>query len=253
MAVGGVDLAARGDEAQRGGVELDADFDAVGLANGIDPCGFADLTADAVGERAIQQAEEGALFLGRQITRREDLQRRQCEIVLREIDEAAGSAANSLVFVKFDDGCDVARGGFGEMAGDLIPMAFKEDESEYAFQQYNGHENDEQCAGIQAFRQQIIGEMCLGAIMLTAIRAQAPANRRCGANIRSLLLEPLHNWPCVSGSTATITGSLSRCRGCSLYRARSGDRRDWMGRFQSCAEPVDLNIDGAFAAGRLVG
>ena len=86
--VRGVGLRPRGDEAQNGVLQLDADFDVPRLADRVDPERPLHLAADLVRQRAVEEGEEGLGARRRQIARRQHLHR-QVEPVARHLDELA--------------------------------------------------------------------------------------------------------------------------------------------------------------------
>ena len=58
LRIRGIGRAALGEDAHHGVVELDADFDQVGAADGVDPERLADLAAELHRERLVEQREE---------------------------------------------------------------------------------------------------------------------------------------------------------------------------------------------------
>ena len=206
------------------------------------------LAADLVGQRAVEQGEE-RLGLGRRAVRR-----------------AAGSAAtgrsrsraismscaivvlDAVALVHVDQGGDVAGSGLRQAAGDRLPVTLHEREGDHAFQQHDRRDDDDERAGIES----------LGHQLGDGATARRPGLRAATAAVRAgLRLPPVRDLERirVCGSNVRLTALQAPSVGVEdIALAAHRLQVDGIGGvgFDLAAQAVDLHVDGALAAGRIV-
>ena len=112
-----------------GVVELDANVDEVGGADGVDPERLADLPRDLVGQRTVEQIEEGPRARLRQLVVGHDLDS-EPKVVVGELDQRLGVLVLGIGLVDVDEHGDVLHRAGGQPPRHRFPMALQKHEGE---------------------------------------------------------------------------------------------------------------------------
>ena len=216
LRIGGVGRAALREHAHHGIIELDAYFNQLGVADGIDPERAADLAADLRRQGLVEQREERLRPRLRHVADREkidhELQPLPDEAQLRAL------LVLRIELVDVDQAGDVPHHGCRQAPRHRIPVPLHEHERHDRLQDHHRHDHDQERAGIEAGRHPALERVAHPAI------GPGDALRRI-ADERQAGVERAHSevW-----LRATRPGD-SRCR------APPAGTADWRDRARSCA------------------
>ena len=156
LRVGGIGLAAAGEHMHHRVVELDANVDEVRRADGVDPERLADLPRDLVGQRAVEQVEEGPRAGLRQLVIGDDLDS-EPEVVVGELDQRLGVLVLGIGLIDVDEHGDVLHRGGGQPPRHGFPVTLEEHEGEHRLEQHHRRDDDDQGAGVESLRHALAG------------------------------------------------------------------------------------------------
>ena len=151
LRIGGIGLAAPRQHMHHGVVELDANVDEVGGADGVDPERLADLPLDLVGQRAVEQIEERPRARLRQLVVGHDLDP-EPEVVIGELDQRLDVLVLGIRFVDVDEHGDVLHRAGGETPRHRFPVALQEHEGDDRLEQHHRRDDDDERPGVESLR-----------------------------------------------------------------------------------------------------
>ena len=212
LRVRGVGGAAPGEHAHHRAIELDADLDERGAADGVDPERPADLLAKLDRQRLVEQREERLRSGRRHVGQRQEIDG-QPHAILRDL-----AQPRVVVLLRIDLGDlgqrrDVAHHRGGQMPRHQVPVPLHEHEGDDRLQDHHRRDDDQERAGVEALRQE----------RLVPDVEAAPAVGDTGRR-------PSADAPCRGrGVVMARPPAGSRCR------ARSARSAGWSDRARSCA------------------
>ena len=132
-------------------VELDADLDQRRLADGVDPVRPADLLAQFLRQRLIQQREERLRTRRRHLAEGQEIDH-QAEPLLRDAADLRLVGILRIAAVDVDQRGDVLHHAGRQPLGDDVPVPLHEHEGDHRLQDHHRHDDDEQRARVEALR-----------------------------------------------------------------------------------------------------
>ena len=130
LRIRGIGGAALGEDAHHGVVELDADFDQVGAADGVDPERPADLPAELHRQRLVEQREE-RLWPGRRHVADGQEIDHQLQPLLRDAPQLRAVLVLRIVLVDVDQAGDVLHHGGRQPPRHRVPVPLHEHERDH--------------------------------------------------------------------------------------------------------------------------
>ena len=143
--------AAAGEHPHHRIVELDADLDQRRAADGVDPERPADLPAELLRQRLIEQREERLRPRRRQLVLGEEIDD-QVEPLLRDAPQQGAVGVLRIALVDLDQRRDVLHHAGGQPLRDQVPVPLHEHEGHHRLQHHHRDDDDEQRPGIEPLR-----------------------------------------------------------------------------------------------------
>ena len=219
LRIRGIGGAALGEDPHHGVVELDADFNQVGFADGIDPERPCDLAAELHRQRLVEQREE-RLWAGRRHVA--DGQKIDHQLQpLRDAAQLRAVLVLRIALVDVDQAGDVLHHRGRQPPRHRVPVPLHEHERHHRLQDHHRHDHDQQRAGIEAGRHPALERVAHPAIG----RGDAAGG---GADQRQAGVERAH--------LAVFTGEWFKAMrpGDSRCRAPPAGTADWPDLSRSC-------------------
>ena len=132
-------------------VELDADFDQRRLADRVDPVRPADLLAQFLRQRLIEQREERLRTRRRHVAEGQEIDH-QAEPVLRDAADLLLVGILRIAAIDVDQRGDILHHAGRQPLGDDVPVPLHEHEGDHRLQDHHRQDDDEQRARVEALR-----------------------------------------------------------------------------------------------------
>ncbi|OIQ64827.1 hypothetical protein GALL_536210 [mine drainage metagenome] len=151
LRIRGIGGAALGEDAHHRVIELNADFDQVGAADGVDPERFGYLPAQLTRERLVEQREERLRAGRRHVADGEEIHY-QPQPLLGDAPQLRAVLVLRIALVDVDQGGDILHHRRREMPRHRVPVPFHEHERHHRLQHHHRHDHDQERAGIKPGR-----------------------------------------------------------------------------------------------------
>ena len=226
LRIRGIGRAALGEYAHHRIVKLNADFDQIGAADGIDPERLADLAAEFDRQRLVQQREERFWAGRRHVADRQEIDH-QVQPLLRDPPQLRAVLVLRINRVDVDQSGDVLHHRRRQPPRHRVPVPLHEHERHHRLQHHHRHDHDQKRAGVEPGRHPALEGVAPSSHWLRKTR---PAAVRIRVRPVSSVLIGRGSLLC-----SHCQSLMAMPPGDSRRRVPPAGTRDWPDRARSCA------------------